>query len=244
MLTGIGRASPSSFELVMENGFHSAAEPREKFSLGFRHEGPFTASAPFCSSGYAVDILLQPPTELRTFTCADGTGGVIARKLVVRADAQFTQEVGTWTIVEGIGRYLTLRGKGMSVLSTISGDPADHITTRFEEKWTGVLDFDVTRPVVLFSEASGRRLKTPRGTYIIRIVFSARDGSANDVSYALTVSGAGVFVHKTGETKSGTVAVTSRVRPRRPTHALRLTLVATDPVGNEIRVTKQLRLPS
>jgi hypothetical protein len=43
LLAAVGRATPSSFELAI-NGFHSAAEPREKFSLGFRHEGPFTAS--------------------------------------------------------------------------------------------------------------------------------------------------------------------------------------------------------
>jgi hypothetical protein len=243
-VAGIGRASPTSFELVMENGFHTPAEPPEKFSLGFRHEGPFTASAPFCSAGYAVDLALLPPMEVRQFTCSDGSGGITVRKLVVRADAQFTHEEGVWTIMEGTGRYSTLRGKGTSVLDTISGDPADHITTRFNETWAGVIDFDVTRPDVIISRASAKRLRRPKGVYSIRVTFTARDGSeGNAVSYTMTVSGRGLSVLRTGTTTSGTVSITFRVRPRKPARTLRLVLVASDPVGNETRVARQLRLP-
>jgi hypothetical protein len=154
LLTGIGRASPTSFELLMKDGFHTPAEG-DKFPLGFAHEGRFTASAPFCSSGYALDLALQPPIELRQFTCSDGSGSITARKVVVSANAQFTHEQGDWMIVEGTGRYATLRGKGTSVLDTISGDPADHISTRFNETWVGVIDFDVTPPKVSISQASG-----------------------------------------------------------------------------------------
>jgi hypothetical protein len=245
LVTGIGRASPSSFELVM-NGVHSAAEPREKFSFGFRHEGPFAASAPFCSSGFAVDLeFVAPGTALRRFTCTDESGSITARKFVVRANAQFTHEEGIWAIVEGTGRYSTLRGKGTTVNDFVSGDPADHITTSYHETWSGVVDFDVTPPEVSISQASAKRLRRPKGAFSIRVAFSARDGSeGNAVSYAMTVSGRGVFVRRSGTMTSGTVSSTFRVRPSKPVRRLRLTIVASDPVGHEVRVAKQLRLPA
>jgi hypothetical protein len=228
----------------MKNGVHTAAEPRDKFSLGFRHEGPFTASAPFCASGYAIDLALQPSTELRQFTCADGSGSITARKVISRADAQFTHEEAVWAIVEGTSRYSMLRGKGTAVLDTVSGDPANHIATSFDETWVGVIDFDVTRPTVSISQARARRLQRPKGAYVVRIAFSAGDGSAgNVVSYAMTVSGGGAFVRRSATTTAGTVSITFRVRPEKGTRRLRITVVASDPVGNETRVVRQLRLP-
>jgi hypothetical protein len=245
LVAGIGRASPSSFELVM-NGFHSAAEPREKFSFGFRHEGPFAASAPFCSSGYAVDLeFVVPGTGLRQFTCNDGSGSITARKVVLRANAQFTHEEGVWAIVEGTGRYSTLRGKGTTVNDFVSGDPADHITTSFREAWSGVIDFDVTPPEVSISQASAKQLRRPKGAYSVRVAISARDGSeGNAVSYAITVSGSGVFVRRSGTMTSGTVSTTFRVRPGKRVRRLQLVVVASDPVGNETKVARQLRLPA
>jgi hypothetical protein len=243
LVTEIGRASPSSFELVM-NGFHSAADPREKFSFGFRHEGPFAASAPFCSSGYAVDLeYVGPPvTGLRRFTCNDGSGSITARKVVVGTNLQFTHEEGVWAIVEGTGPYSTLRGKGTLVNDFVSGDPADHITTTFRETWLGVIDFDVTPPDISISQASAKRLRRPAGAYSIQIVLSARDGSeGNAVSYVITVTGS-VWVSRSGQTTSGTVSTTLRVRPSARVRRLQLVVVASDPVGNETRVARQLRL--
>lgn len=243
LVAGTGRASPSSFELVM-NGFHSAAEPRETFSLGFRHEGPFTASAPFCSSGYAVDLRLVPPMTRRQFTCSDGSGTITAEKFVRRADVLFTHEEDVWAIVEGTGRYSTLRGKGTSVTELVSGDPADHIKTTFREIWHGVIDFDVTPPEVSISRASVQRLRRPKGSYSIRVAFSARDGSeGNAVSYAITVSGFGVFLRRSGTITAGTVSTTFRVRPAKRVRRLQLVVVASDPVGNETRIARQLTLP-
>lgn len=243
LLTGAGHAAPNSFELNIWDGLHTAAVG-SNFPLGFRHEGPFTASAPFCSSGYAVDLAVQPPTELRQFTCTDGSGSITARKVIARADAQFTYEEGVWVILEGAGHYTGLRGKGTFVLDTTSGDPTNHITTRFNEAWVGVIDFDVTRPAVSISQATAKRLQRPKGSYSVRIGFSAQDGSGNAVSYVLTVSGSGVFVLRKGTTNSGTVSTTFRVRPQKPTRTLRLTLVASDPVGNETRITKRLVIPA
>jgi hypothetical protein len=180
--------------------------------------------------------------ELRQFSCTDGSGSITARKFVLRADAQFTHEEGAWAIIEGTGRYSRLRGKGTAVLDTVSGDPANHITTRFNETWLGVIDFDVARPDVRISQASAKRLQRPTGAYSIQVAFTARD--RNQVSYVLTVSGSGVFVLRKGTTTSGTVSTTFRIRPRKGVRTLRLTVVVSDPVGNETKVIRQLRLPA
>jgi hypothetical protein len=242
LLTGSGRASPSAFVLVMNDGFHTPAQPADRFTLGFRHEGPFTASAPFCASGYAADLTLVPPMELRQFTCSDGSGTITARKTVVQADALFTHEEGTWSIVEGTGRYTILRGRGTSVLDTVSGDPANHLTTRYNERWSGLIDFDATRPVLSISQASAKRLTRPADAYNVRIAFTARDESS--ISYDMTLSGSGVFVHRAGSTSAGKVSKSFRVRPRRSARTLRLTLTVQDPVGNETKTVRRLRLSS
>jgi hypothetical protein len=242
LVAGTGRASPTSFELVM-NGFHRAAQPPETFSFGFRHEGPFTASVPFCSSGYAVDLRLVPTRARRQFTCSDGSGTITVDKFVRRADTLFTHEEDVWAIVEGTGRYSTLRGKGTSVSDVVSGDPADHITTTFREVWRGVVDFDVTRPRVSLSRASVQRLRGGTRTYRIRVAFSARDGSEGSaISYAITVSGFGVFLRRSGTITAGIVSATFHVRPSERVRRLQLLVVASDPVGNETRITSQLIL--
>jgi hypothetical protein len=236
-----GSRVPSSFELAV-NGFHTAAEPREKFSLGFRHEGPFTASAPFCSPGYAVDLEQLAGTALREFTCGDGSGRITARKSLLRADSQFTHEEGVWAIVDGSGRYSTLRGKGTYVSDVVSGDAANHITTRFREIWRGVIDFDDTPPDVRISRATAKRLPRRKGTYSVRVAFVARDASI--VSYAMTISGSGVYVRRSGTTSSGTVSRAFRVRPDKPVRRLLLVVRASDAVGNETRVARSLRVPT
>jgi hypothetical protein len=242
LVTGIGRASPSSFELVMD-GFHSAAGPPERFSFGFRHEGPFVSSAPFCSSGYAVDLELLSGTALRQLECAGGSASITVRKLVLQANSQFTHEEGTWTIVDGTGAYSNLRGKGTYVSDFVSGNPADHITTRFRETWRGVIDFDVTAPEVRILRASARRLRRPKGAYSIRIAFSARDGSdGNAVSYVVSVIGYPAY--RSGTTTSGNVSTTLRIRPSARVRRLRLVVAASDPVGNQTRLARQLQLPA
>jgi hypothetical protein len=240
LVTGSGHASPSSFQLVLD-GFHTPAQPRERFPLGFRHEGPFTASAPFCAPGYAVDRELLPGTALRQFTCSDGSGSITARKDILQANAQFTHEEGIWAIVAGMGRYSTLRGRGTYVSDVVSGDPANHITTTFHEIWRGVIDFDDSPPAVKISLTNAKRLPRPKRTYGIRVAFSARD--ANTVSYAVTVSGSGVYVRRAGTTTSGAVSTAFRVRPNKPVRRLLLVVRASDPLGNETKVARQLRLP-
>jgi hypothetical protein len=82
-----------------------------------------------------------------------------------------------------------------------------------------------------------RHETTPR-----RVAFSAPD--MKEVSYELTVAGPGVFVHGSSATTTGTVSTTFRVRPRTGVRTLRLTVVASDPVGSETKVIRQLRRPA
>lgn len=252
-LVGVGtlvtgaRAAPSSFELVID-GFRSPAAPIEAFFAGFRNEGPFTASASFCSSGYAVDLEWLGPLGsvhgTRQFTCSDGSGSVTARQQVLRTDLVTFLE-GDWQIAEGTGRYATLRGKG-TFATALSGNPIDPATRTFRETWRGVVDFDDTPPTVAISRASAERLRRPAGAYRIRIGISARDGSAaNAVSYRIAVrSGGRELASKSGETTSGTASTVFRVRPNKNLRSLRLVIVASDPLGNERTVTRSLRLPA
>jgi hypothetical protein len=246
LVTG-ARAAPSSFELVID-GFRSPAAPVETFFAGFRNEGPFTASASFCSSGYAVDLEWLGPLGsvhgTRQFTCSDGSGSVTARQRVLRTDLTTFLE-GDWQIAEGTGQYATLRGKG-TFATVLSGDPNSPATRTFRETWRGVVDFDAMPPMIAISRASAERLRRPAGAYRIRIGISVRDGSqANAVSYRIAVrSGAGELASKSGETTSGTASTTLRVRPKKNVRSLRLVIVASDPLGNERTVTRSLRLPA
>jgi hypothetical protein len=190
-----------------------------------------------------VDVLLVPPTAVRRLTCSDGSGSITVRKTVQRADALFTHEEGAWLIVDGEGHYVTLRGRGVTVSDIASGDPADHITTTYRETWQGAIDFDAEPPVVRISRASATRLGRPKGSYAVRVAFSARDGDGeNPISYAMTLSGLGVFVHRAATRGSGEISAAFRVRPKQRAGRLLLVVAVSDPVGNETRVTRQLRL--
>ena len=247
LLTAGAGAAPTSFELVID-GFRSPAGPVEKFFAEFRNEGPFTASVPLCSSGYAVDLEWLGPLGsvrgLRQFTCTDGSGGITARQRVLRTDLATFLE-GDWRIVEGTGRYATLRGKG-TFATALFGDPEAVTTRTFRETWHGLTDFDNVPPTIAISRASVKRLRRPQGSYTIRIVLSARDDNeGNATTYRIGVrSGAGELASRSGETTSGTVSATFRVRPKKSARSLQLVIVASDPLGNERTVTRRLNLRS
>jgi len=247
LLTGGAGAAPSSFEVVIE-GFRSPAAPIEKFFAGFKNEGPFGASVPFCSSGYAVDLEWLGPLGavhgLRQFTCTDGSGGVTARQRVLRTDLATFLE-GDWKVVEGTGRYATLRGKG-TFATALGGDPLDPTTRTFRETWRGLIDFDNLPPTIAVSRASAERLGRPKGAYRIRVVLSTRDATeGNAVTYRISVrSVSSELASRSGETTSGTASTTFRVRPKKNTRSVRLVIVASDPLGNERTITRRLNLPS
>jgi hypothetical protein len=70
--------------------------------FGLRHEGRFTASAPFCSSGHAHDTSQIDDagslTAWRVYECDDGTGSFTAFLPIVRGEHEGS---GSWKLVEG-----------------------------------------------------------------------------------------------------------------------------------------------
>lgn len=242
----LARAAPSPFEVVID-GFRSPATPLEKFFAGFRNEGPFSASAPFCSAGYAVDLEWLGPLGsvhgTREFSCSEGSGSITARQRVLKTDL-VTYLEGDWKIVEGTGPYAKLRGKG-TFRTAMSGD--DVATKTFRETWSGVVDFDDTPPTVAITTARAQKLLRPAGAYDIRVAFSAQDENAgNAVAYRISVrSGDREAAYKYGETTSGKASATLRVRLRKSERrTLRLVIVGSDALGNEHIVSRLLRLPS
>lgn len=112
-------AAPTPFSLT----FEGAHIPDSTVVAGLRHEGRFTASAPFCPAGRAYDahqFEREPLDVLRIHICDDGSGSFTAFMPAVRGEHGGS---GTWKIVEGTGRYATLRGIGTYAGIRISGDP-------------------------------------------------------------------------------------------------------------------------
>jgi hypothetical protein len=68
-------AAPTTFTLRFSGKHVRNTNPTLKSDLS--HEGRFTASAPLCPIGTAVDtkdVVLEPLSGMRTHTCDDGTG--------------------------------------------------------------------------------------------------------------------------------------------------------------------------
>lgn len=247
VLTAGAGAAPSSFEIVID-GFRSPAGPPQKFFAGFRNQGPFAASTPLCSSGYAVDLEWLGPLGfvhgVRQFTCTDGSGGVTARQRVLRSDFTTYLE-GDWQIVEETDRYATLRGKG-TFATALSGDPEEPGTRTLRETWRGLVDFDNVPPTIAISRARAERLRGRQRAYRIPIVLSfLDDNEGNAVSYRITLrSGSSELASASGETTSGTASTTFQLRPKKNVRSVRLVIVASDPLGNERTITRRLSLRS
>lgn len=238
-----GSAAPSSFELVFE-GRHEAAP---ESPVGFWHVGPFAASGAFCPSGDTATLGVTGTTPAdaeatRLLTCDDGSGSATA--LVISIDREHGGS-GNWRIISGTGQYEKLRGQGRFLSVRTSGDPLDHGTIAFRSNWTGEAALDDLAPAIDISRASAAKLRRPKGSYVVRVVFSARDLPGNAVRYLITVSG-GKFTldSKAGETASGAASAVFRVRPAKTVRTLRLEITASDPLGNESKLTRSLRLPS
>lgn len=209
------------------------------------HEGPFTTSASFCPSGYAVDTGVEPATEtaLRKFTCGGSNGAFMAR--LGRLPAEHGGS-GTWQIVEGTGPLVDLRGKGTWTSVRLSGTPLDPASITFRSTWKGAADLDASPPALGVSKRSAQKLRRPKGAYRLRIVLTVKDGSGNPVSYTLAVIDPrrpfDWLATKSGTTSSGTASYLLRVRPTKRTRSLQLKIDASDAVGNTAALTTSLRL--
>jgi hypothetical protein len=235
-LVGSAFAAPSAFRLSFDGRHTPATFPTQ---FGLKHEGPFTATGPFCTSGNAVDLRheTRPLAAVRRFTCANGDS--ITLRVVDFPSEHELGAHGDWKIIDGSGQYATLRGKGTWTSVSVSGDQADPATVTFRTTSEGIADFDAVAPAITISQASLRKLGgTPR-TFLLRVAFSARDDVAeNAVSYKLTIrAGSQLLATRTGQTAKP-VSASMRV------HASKVvvTVVVTDPLGNERTVTRALRL--
>ncbi len=240
---GAGRtAGPSAFELVFD-GRHEVAD---EAPLGFWHAGRFTASGAFCAAGSATTLEVRGNTPgdaegKRLLTCADGSGSATA--LVLPMDSEHGG-TGSWRIVSGTGAYARLRGRGTFRGVRTGGDPYDHRSITFRSTWTGVVDRDDTAPEIGVSRASVAKLRRPAGSYVLAIAFTAQEAPGNAVQYLIDVSGRGRFLaSRVGETVSGKASASIRVRPAKTVRRLHVEITASDPLGNERTVSRELRLP-
>lgn len=232
-------AAPATFSLTFE-GAHFL-DPT--LLAGLRHDGRFTASAPFCSAGRAYDGRHLDATEqltvLRIHTCDDGSGSFTAFMPAVRGEHGGS---GTWRIVEGTGRYATLRGLGTYTGTRISGDPDAFESIVYRTNWQGVVDFDADPPAIENFTATARNLRQRVRTYVLRITVTLRD-TATPVSYTVDVrAGRTMLGFRPGSTASGQATITLRIRPPRSARSTRILLTARDALGNETSASRSVSL--
>jgi hypothetical protein len=225
-------AAPAPVSLTFE-GTH-VTDPTMPF--GLRHEGRFTASAPFCSSGQAHDTRQIDDggllTAWRVHECDDASGSFTSYMPNVRNEHEGN---GIWRIVEGTGRYAQLRGHGTYIGTHLSGDPNDFSTVSYRAQWQGVVDFDADPPAIEILSATARKLPKRVRTYTVRVAVTVRDPST-PISYTVGVRAGKVitlvpFAQKIVTTSSG-AAVTLRISPPRGARSVRISLAATDALGN------------
>jgi len=230
---GAAPAAPVAFELEYFAN-HVPNADSSKFPGGFRHEGPFTASAPFCPTGTGVDLRHFGVTGAdRLFTCDDGSG---TATLNLVGDEHNIP--GAWKFIEGTGRYATLRGQGASPGSFAPG--FDH-----HANYRGVVDFDNVAPTISISTAAVKKPSRPKGPHTLKVVFSAPDNVAgNQVAYTLTAQSAGLYLgSRSGQTSGTPVTVTLRIRPAKTARMVRIAITASDQVQNSAKaVSRTVRI--
>ena len=241
-LAGGAGATPARFSLTF-TGSHVADSTAEG---GLRHEGRFTASAPFCPAGSARDVTQVAESGVlsvtRAHTCDDGSGSITVSLPVTRLEHG---KSGFWKITEGTGKYATLRGSGTYLGEVLSGDPEDFGSIKYKTVWTGQVDFDVAAPVVAVT-ARAAKVKASRPTYSLRVTLVIRNEEAGArVAYSLTATSGRVFLaSREGGTTTGRATLTLRIRPPRSARAVKLVVNAFDPVANESTTTRSIKLPS
>jgi hypothetical protein len=237
-----GTTAPAAFRLELDGRHEAAADA----PLGFWHVGTFTASGLFCSSGGATTLGVTgtspaDATAVRLLACADGSGSATA--LVVSVDREHGG-AGEWRIVSGTGEHARLRGRGTFRSVRTGGDSSDHGSITFRSTWTGQADLDDAPPAVALARVSVTKLRRPVGSYALRLAFTAQDAPGNAVRYRVTVSARRAFLSsRLGRTESGAASATIRVRPALNVRRLRVEITASDPLGNERKLSREVALP-
>ena len=229
------------FMLVFE-GSRTASSETETFAFGFRDEGSFTALAPMCDTGLAVDIENRLAdgwmTELRRFDAGAAPGASSPGRGSWMGIRRWATRTGAWLIVAGTGAYEGLRGKGTYVRAFLEGEPAS-----IAEVWRGLVDYDDTAPEVTLGKISVTTPHQPGGAYLIRLRLSARDPAGGQVTFLVTARSSILLAAKYDTAPSGSASVVLSVRPRAGERRVRLEVAANDQVGNERTVVRVLNLP-
>lgn len=227
------RKAPASFRLVFD-GQHTPA---------LLHEGPFTTSASFCLSGYAADVNIEAETEtaVRAFRCSGSADEFTARVKPVPAEHGGG---GSWQIVSGTGVLANWRGKGTWTSVRLGGTDGNPASITYRSTWQGVADFDASAPTISLSRSSARKLRWPKGAYLLHFGLSFDEATGNVVSYELRVIDprTKLEVPKSGQSSTGRASLTMRVRPTKRTRVLRIRIAASDPVGNAAELASSLRI--
>lgn len=244
MLVAIGQDSglaavdrgPVPFRLIFE-GTH---DPSFGQANPLRR-GEFSAVAPACNAGAAVDErYVHPNGVVREHTCADGSGSFTA---ILSPTVAELGGAGTWRIVGGTGRYADLRGEGAFAGEFVSGSPSHEETIDFRTTWTGVVGFDSTAPVIGRVRLSATR-RGDGGTCLLRVSFRTHDAaSGGAVRYrVLPRSGSRALPFAEGRARRGTTSVALQVNVYRPDLPVLVEIRVADALGNERRVVRSVRV--
>jgi hypothetical protein len=112
----------------------------------------------------------------------------------------------------------------------------------FRSTWKGVADFDTTPPTVGLSHWRAKKLKRPRGMYRVTLALSLADSGGGPVSYVLELVASRSVNFQQGRTTTGSVTRSLRIKVGRRARRVRLTIEASDAVGNQSSFAKTLQL--
>ena len=241
-------SAAQSLELTID-GRHEAVPVSADYPFGGRHTGTFTSRPPFCASGSLVDLQIvlsggAPVSNRRLFTCGDGSGTLTLSIFNPSAEHDPPSKL-SWTILEGSGSYAGFRGTGTYRGEFLSGTPGDFLSIVFRSTLDGFADRDSVAPAITISSVKAIKLRRPAGAYSIRLALSLRDDvDGNAVSYTVTATGGRTELARAAGKTAGSVPLSFRVRPATTKlRSLLLQVTAADPVGNEARMARTVKLP-
>ena len=107
-------------------------------------------------------------------------------------------------------------------------------------------DADTVAPRIAITSVRATKLRRPVGAYSIKVALALRDDvEGNPVSYRLRVATLrGIeLARRFGTATTGAVSMTLRIGPHAGARTVRLVLTGSDPVGNEVSITRSLKLP-
>jgi hypothetical protein len=237
-------SAPSAFELTVDG--RDTWRMDGNVLLGVDLDWTFKSRAPFCTTGTFLEFGGPGWTTWR-FACDDGSGGLtisIARGWNHNPEAS-TWET-TWRVLDGTGSYAGLRGEGSLRIEVLSNEiSAGTSVMTWRSTLQGVVERDAVAPTIAFWGATAAKLQRPAGSYALRLGVALRDDvTDNPVSYTLRVTNGGrTLAERSSTTRKEAILMTVRIRPPAGVRTVRLELTGSDPVGNQVSLTRPLKLP-